>query len=87
MTISFAARTAPAQRLDFSALVPHRLAGLSARQIAGIDLATTREPALAGDVFAIRAGTPDRLRFSGTTARCDNIGAALRDGEIVVEGE
>ena len=87
MPLTFAARAAPAQRLDLSALVQHRLAGLSQREIAKLDLATTREPALAGDVFAITGRGSDKVRFAGTTSRCDYIGAEMIGGEIAVEGD
>ena len=85
--IAFSARALPAQRLDLSALTPQRLAGLSARDIARIDLASTKERALAGDIFALRSGFPDKIRIHGATARCDYIGAEMASGEIAVEGD
>ncbi|HUB65621.1 MAG TPA: formylmethanofuran dehydrogenase subunit C [Methylocella sp.] len=76
----------PDQRLDLSPLVPHLLQGKSAKDIAGIDLQTTRERVAAGDVFKIRAGDVESIRLEGGSERLDNIGQGLKSGEIIVEG-
>jgi formylmethanofuran dehydrogenase subunit C len=83
---TFTLRWEPDQRLDCAPLIPHRLAELSAQEIARIPLNTTRQKIAAGDVFRIRAGNPAAIRFDGGSTRLDNIGEALAAGSIEVEG-
>jgi formylmethanofuran dehydrogenase subunit C len=80
-------REAPPQRLDLSGLVPHRLSKKSAIEIAKIALATTRQPVTAGDIFTIRMGDPLAIRIEGGSERFDEVGLALAEGEIVVDGD
>jgi formylmethanofuran dehydrogenase subunit C len=79
-------RGEPDQRLDCAPLVPHRLAGLSAGEIARIALNTTRQSITAGDVFRIRPGDLTAIRFEGASERLDNVGEGLAAGSIDVEG-
>jgi len=80
-------RAKPDQRLDLSPLVPHFLAGKSAAEIAAIALGTTRHAATVGDLFRVRVGDPRQLRIEGSCDRLDLVGHAMRDGEIVVDGD
>lgn len=80
-------RGEPEQRLDLSPLIPARLAGLSPRDIAAIELQTTKLRVTAGDIFRIRKGDAARLRFEGGSQRFDRIGLGMAEGEIVVEGD
>ncbi len=77
----------PDQRLDLAPLVPHLLAGKSAQEIAAIELQTTREKRTAGDIFKIKPGGVELIRFEGSSSRLDNIGLKLKAGEIAVEGD
>jgi len=77
----------PDQRLDLSPLVPHLLDGKSAKEIAEIELQTTREKITAGDIFKIRSGGAGSIRFEGGSLRLDNVGQGLKSGEIIVEGD
>ncbi|MGH6795954.1 MAG: formylmethanofuran dehydrogenase subunit C, partial [Methylocella sp.] len=77
----------PGQRLDLAPLVPHLLAGKLPKDIAAIELQTTRETITVGDIFKIRSGGPESIRFEGGSARLDNIGMDLKAGEIVVDGD
>jgi len=83
----FTLRESPAQRLDLGALTPDRLVGLSESKIAAIQLQTTRERVLAGDVFNIRTGDATQIRFEGGSKRFDRIGAGMSQGEINVDGD
>ena len=87
MTLVFTLKQEPDQRLDLSPLVPHRLEGKSTAEIAAIELQTTRETRTVGDVFDVKAGGVEAIRFEGGSARFDNIGADLKSGEITLEGE
>src|SRR5919202_4850676 len=80
-------RAEPDQRLDLSAITPERLHNLSAREVAGLAVGTTRMPLTLGDVFAVRLGEPDRIRFEGGSGRFDRLGAGLLAGAIRVEGD
>jgi formylmethanofuran dehydrogenase subunit C len=83
---TFTLRGEPDQRLDCSPLVPHRLTGLGAAEIANMPLNTTRQKITAGDVFRIRVGDLTALRFEGGSERLDNVGEGLATGIIEVEG-
>ena len=82
----FTLRDAPLQRLDLAPLAPDRLVGLSESKIATIQLQTTRERVLAGDVFKIRTGEATQIRFEGGSERFDRIGAGMSQGEVIVDG-
>lgn len=77
----------PGQRLDLAPLVPHLLDGKLPKEIAEIEVQTTREKVTAGDIFKIRSGGVDSIRFEGGSTRLDNIGNDMKSGEIVVEGD
>ncbi len=77
----------PGQRLDLSPLTPSRLKNLKPKEIEALAIGTTREKLTVGDAFKIKGNDASALRFVGTDARCDKIGAALDGGEIVVEGD
>jgi formylmethanofuran dehydrogenase subunit C len=79
-------RERPEQRLDLSPLVPHRLSGKSQADIAAIELQTTRVRATVGDLFGIRMGEAAHIRIENGCDRLDQVGHAMADGEIVVEG-
>jgi formylmethanofuran dehydrogenase subunit C len=83
----FSLRSTPDQRLDLTPLVPHRLAGKSAAEIAEIALGTTRHAVTVGDLFRVRMGDPQQVRIEGSCDRLDLVGHAMRDGEIVVDGD
>ena len=80
-------RQEPDQRLDLAPLVPHLLDGKSVKDIAQIELQTTRETITVGDIFKIRSGGTESIRFEGGSVRLDNIGQDMKAGDIVVEGD
>jgi formylmethanofuran dehydrogenase subunit C len=83
----FILKQEPDQRLDLAPLVPHLLAGKSAKDIAAIELQTTRETTTVGDIFKLRSGDIESIRFEGGSVRLDNVGLGLKAGEIVIEGD
>ncbi len=87
MTLVFTLRQEPDQRLDLAPLVPHRLAGKPAAEIAAIELQTTREKCTVGDVFSIAGDGAGSIRFETGSTRFDNVGHGLDSGEIVVAGD
>jgi len=80
-------RQRPDQRLDLSALVPHKLAGKSVAEIERIDLSTSRHRVDVGEVFRVRAGNPQQIRLEGACDRLDLIGHGMSSGEMTVEGD
>jgi formylmethanofuran dehydrogenase subunit C len=80
-------RHRPDQRLDLSPLVPHGLAGKTAREIEQIDVQTTRRRVKVGDVFRLRMGDVEQIRIQGGCDRLDYIGREMSGGEILVEGD
>jgi formylmethanofuran dehydrogenase subunit C len=87
VTLVLTLKQEPDQRLDLSLLVPHVLEGKSAAEVAAIELQTTREKRTVGDIFRVKSGSAEVIRFEGGSSRFDNLGHALNRGEIVVEGD
>ena len=85
--LTFELKAKPDQRLDLSPLIPSRLKDLKPKEIEALAVGTTREKLTVGGAFNIKGNDAGTLRFVGTDARCDKIGAALDEGEIVVEGD
>jgi formylmethanofuran dehydrogenase subunit C len=85
--LTFTLRERPDQRLDLSPLVPHGLAGKTAREIERIDLQTTRHRITVGDVFRLRMGDVEQIRIQGACDRLDYVGRAMNSGELLIEGD
>jgi formylmethanofuran dehydrogenase subunit C len=83
----FTLKEEPNQRLDLSPLIPDLLAAKTAKEIAAIELQTTRDTCTVGDIFKIQGADPKSIRFDGGSARLDNIGRDMKAGEIIVEGD
>lgn len=77
----------PAERLDMSPVLPHLLAGKTAREIARIGVGTTRRPVTLGDVFRVRMGDAQHIRIEAAGDRLDRIGYGMTGGEIMVDGD
>jgi formylmethanofuran dehydrogenase subunit C len=80
-------RQCPGQRLDLSPLVPHLLAGKSAREIERIELQTTRHRISVGEVFRLSMGDAGQVCIEGACGRLDYVGREMTGGELLVEGE
>jgi formylmethanofuran dehydrogenase subunit C len=83
----FTLRARPDQRLDLSPLTPGRLKNLSLKDIAGLELQTTKWRVTAGEVFQIQEGDPADLRFEGGSERLDCVGHAMTDGSLTMDGD
>jgi formylmethanofuran dehydrogenase subunit C len=77
----------PKERLNLSAILPSKLAGMKPKEIEALPVGTTREGLKLGDVFKVKAGDAAKIRLLGTDNACDRIGRGLSDGEILVEGD
>jgi formylmethanofuran dehydrogenase subunit C len=85
--LTFELRRAPDQRLDLAPLLPERLDGLKPKEIEALAIGTTRVPLSVGDAFKVTGKDASDVRFAGTDARCDKIGAGMTKGAIVVDGD
>jgi formylmethanofuran dehydrogenase subunit C len=87
--IRLALKAPPEQRLSLSGLTPERLSALSDREIEHLPLAAGQRAPRLGDWFSLaRSGDSDeRLVIADSHDRLDEIGAGLRSGEILVEGD
>ncbi len=85
LVLSLLAR--PAQRLDLSAVVPQRLAGLKQAEIGKLPLNTARDSVALGDAFRIRMGDPQLIRIEGASDRLDQVGQGMTEGAIEVDGD
>lgn len=81
-------RGRPPGRLSLDGVLPERVAGLTAADIAGRPLRHGNRLGSLGDWFdvGIAPGADDRLVIAGDGERLDDIGAGMGQGEIVVEG-
>jgi len=80
-------RARPSQRLDLSPLTAQSLAGKTAAEIGGIELQTTRQRVLLGDVFRVRMGNCAHIRIEGGCDRLDRVGEAMSAGTFEIEGD
>ncbi len=85
--LTFTLRDYPPQRLDLSPLVPHLLAGKSAREIERIELQTTRRRIVVGEAFRLRMGDAKQVCFEGGCDRFDHAGQRMTNGELLVNGD
>jgi formylmethanofuran dehydrogenase subunit C len=85
--LTFELKGKPDQRLDLSPLVPAKLKDLKPKEIEALVIGTTRLKLCLGDAFKVKGTDVGSLRFVGTDGRCDKIGAALTEGEIVADGD
>jgi formylmethanofuran dehydrogenase subunit C len=79
----------PPMRLALDGVIPEALAGLSAVEIAKRPLGTGNRQGQLGDWFSVdlEEGGDQRLVVGEASNRLDRVGAGMRSGEIVVEGD
>ena len=87
MSLRFELRDPPDMRLDLSPLVPDRLAGLDQAAIERIEVGTTRMSRRVGDVFGVHMADCECVAIEGGSPRFDWVGAGMRSGELVLDGE
>ena len=82
-------RAAAPVRLALDGILPEKLAGLSAAEIARLPVGAGNRRSSLGDWFAVETGNgpAERLSIAGGGERLDRIGAGMTAGEIVVEGD
>jgi formylmethanofuran dehydrogenase subunit C len=85
--IRFALRGEPPCRLDMSALIPERIAGLSLAEIERLPLSLDKRPEALGAWFAVTPGDRAIIEISGPCDRLDRIAAGMAQGEVIVRGD
>lgn len=85
--LTFTLRARPPQRLDLSPLVPHRLAGKSAREIERVELQTTLSRIEVGEIFRLRMGDAAQICIEGGSDRFDYAGREMAAGALLVDGD
>jgi formylmethanofuran dehydrogenase subunit C len=86
-SMRFELRAPPDMRLDLSPLIPERLAGLDQGAIEHIELGTTRTSRRVGDVFRVHMAECERVAIEGGSPRFGWVGAGMKNGELVLDGE
>lgn len=80
-------KTRPAQRVDMSPLVCHKLAGMRAADIAAITLQNGKRKLRVDSLFRIQGVDTQNLVIKNSFAKLDFIGKQLAGGSITVDGD
>jgi formylmethanofuran dehydrogenase subunit C len=86
VTLTLALRSYPPARVAAAPLVPERLRGLGASEIAAVEVRCGGEMIAVGDLFDVSGVADEQLVLTGDLRRFDGIGARMSGGEIVVRG-
>lgn len=86
MTVRLVLRAEPEERLDLSALVPERLAGLAAGGIERLPIGAGRRAILVGDQFRVMLGDGEGIVIEGGSSRLDRVGEGMASGTLILEG-
>lgn len=85
--LTFTLLSAPQERLNLSHFIPEKLKGMSTKDIAKLQVGSSRHPSEIGDHFKITGSDASDIVFSGGSPRFDEIGANMALGRIRVEGD
>jgi formylmethanofuran dehydrogenase subunit C len=91
MTLILRLRTQPPAPLAAGELLPERVEGLAASEVAALTLRCGRDTLTVGDVFnvsgeGVQHVAGDAVAFAGDLRRVDMIGAGMSRGRLLVEG-
>ena len=87
MTLVLTPKAPLPARVDMSPLIPERLAGLAAKEIAALPLDCGGRPLATGELFAVSGDDPSQVVIEGGSERLDRIGQAMLRGAITVRGD
>lgn len=73
--------------LDLTGVVPDRLAALSNAEIGALIVRYGGEPVRLGEVLSIQGERSPRVHFIGDFSRATALGAGMKDGEVVADGD
>ena len=86
MTLMLKLRAQPPARVAATALIPDRLEGLAAYEVATLTMRCGTEMVAVGDLFDVAGQPGPPLVLAGDLSRLDGIGAGMSRGRILVEG-
>lgn len=86
MTLTLTMRTQPPGRVRADGLIPERLAGLGATEVAALTVRCGRSTLAVGDLFEVSGTADEELVLAGDLRRVDRIGAMISSGRVVVDG-
>jgi len=88
VTLTLTLRSQPPARLRADSLLPERLRGLGASEVAALVVRCGRETPAVGDLFEVSGtGDEEQIVLAGDLRRFDGIGARMSTGEIEVRGD
>jgi formylmethanofuran dehydrogenase subunit C len=80
-------RAPTAQRLDMSKFTPTQLSGMPLAEIARLPIHVGNRPEPAGELFEITGSPGERMDLVPCACNLDNVGAAMAEGEVHVQGD
>lgn len=80
-------KTTPAQRVDMSPLVCHKLQGMALTDIAALELQCGRRKRRVDELFEIDGIDTNRIIIQNSAANLDFIGQGLQGGTMIIEGD
>lgn len=86
MTLTLTLRTEPSARLLAAPLIPERLRGLDAAEVAALRLRCGRQTLAVGELFDVVGAGNEELVLAGDLRRVDAVGAAMSAGRVLVQG-
>jgi formylmethanofuran dehydrogenase subunit C len=86
VTLTLTLRTEPPARVTAAGLIPERLQGLRASEVAALTVRCGRQTVAVGDLFEVSGAGDDQLELVGDLRRVDEIGAGMACGRVLVEG-
>ena len=86
MTLTLTIQTEPSARVLAAPLIPERLRGLGAAEVAALRLRFGRQTLAVGELFDVSGAADEELVLAGDLRRVDGIGASMSSGRVLVEG-
>lgn len=87
MSVTLRLRAPLDEWIEVDGVTADRLGSLSERDIAGLPVWIGRRGARLGDFFEVRGAPSAHVRIEGDLRRVDGLGAGMRGGELIVEGD
>ena len=86
MTLTLTLTTAPPARVWAGGLIPSRLQGLTAAEVAALTVRCGRDTLAVGELFEVAGSADEQLVLCGDLRRVDGIGIEMDSGRVLVEG-
>lgn len=87
MTLQLELCAAPPEPIDVRSLTPDRITGMSLDAVRSLPLRLGRQKVKVGDLFRVSGAVGERVEFCGPTRLLNSVGAEMRRGSIVVNGD